>query len=144
MKKYNLLILIAGVSVLLLSQYKIVMPFVYKVVSSDLFLVDSKDKASQLPINNNLTAMAFTQCNASIKKKLPSDANAAFPSKPINAWSMGNYQYIINGETTLNSGSSDSKIKKYACRISYKNGENEEGIENPDNWSIEGLSGLDN
>jgi hypothetical protein len=144
MKKYRLLILIAGTSVLLFSQYKVVMPLVYKVIQSDLFLIDSKDKASQLPISNNLTGQAFTQCNNQIKKTLGPNITTNFPAKPINSWSIGNYQYIINGEVSFAENNEEAKTKKYACRIIYKNGENEDGAGNFDNWTIEGLSGIDN
>lgn len=143
MQKYRLPILIAGLSILLLTQYKMVMPLVYKVVASDLFLVDSKDKADQMPISNHLTGYAFTHCNTEIKKSLGDGATANFPSKAINSWTMGNYQYIINGEFSLTTSGGEIKNHKYACRISYKNGENEEGAENFDNWSIEGISGVD-
>ncbi len=143
MKKFQIFFLIAALSVILLTQYKLVMPFVYKVVASDIFLVDSKDKADQLPISNKLTGLAFAHCNNQIKKTLGDDGvNASFPAKPINSWSMGNYRYIINGEVNITDGNNGVKTKKYACRISYKNGESEEGADNFDNWDIEGLSGI--
>ncbi|MGZ8191234.1 MAG: hypothetical protein ACXW1W_10815 [Methylococcaceae bacterium] len=144
MKKYRLLLLIAGTVVLLFSQYKIVMPLVYDVIKSDLFLVDSEDKASQLPISNNLTEIAFLHCNNHIKSELGADASVTFQEKPINAWSLGNYEYIINGEASITNSTSEVSTKKYACRIIYDNGDNAEGAEDFENWSIVGLSGLDN
>ena len=51
MKKYKNLLFILAFIALLLSQYKLVMPLMYKVAASDLFLVDSKDQASQLPMD---------------------------------------------------------------------------------------------
>ena len=144
MKKYRFLLLIAGLAVLLLTQQKIIMPLVYDVIKSDLFLVDSKDEASQLPISTTLTALAFMHCNNHIKSELGSEVSITFPEKPINAWSLGNYQYLINAEVSINSTTSNTEKKKYACRINYDKGENEEGADDFDNWSIVGLSGIDN
>ena len=141
MKKYRTLILIAGLAILLLSQYKLIMPFIYKVVSSDLFLVDSKDQASQLPISTPLSGIAFMHCNNYIKSELGSDVSVAFPEKPLNAWTLGNYQYLISAEVTITSDTTSTK--KYVCRITYNNGDNEEGALDSENWSIIGMSGLD-
>lgn len=119
------------------------MPFVYKVVQSDLFLVDSKDQGSQSPISTPLTGLAFAHCNTYIKSKLGPDVSSHFAEKPLNAWSLGNYQYVINGEIDITSTNTSTITKKYVCRINYKNGDNEEGANDFANWSIEGLSGLD-
>ncbi len=119
------------------------MPFVYKVIQSDLFLVDSKDQGGQTPISTPLTGLAFKHCNSYIKSKLESDLSINFPEKPLNAWSLGNYQYVINAEIDITSPTAGTTTKKYACRINYKNGDNDEGSLDFTNWSIEGLSGLD-
>ncbi|TRW91334.1 hypothetical protein [Candidatus Methylobacter oryzae] len=141
MKKYSILILIVGLAALLLVQKKVVMPFVYKVVQSDLFLVESKDQGGQTPISTPLTKLAFLHCNNYIKSKLEPNSSVSFHDKALNAWSLGNYQYIINGEIDITNTSTITK--KYVCRINYKNGDNEEGAIDFANWSIEGLSGLD-
>ena len=143
MKKYRTLILIAGLAILLLSQYKLVMPFIYKVVSSDLFLVNSQDQASQLPISTPLSDIAFMHCNNYIKSELGPDVSVSFPEKPLNAWTLGNYQYLVNAEVTITSDTASASTKKYACRITFNNGDNQEGALDFENWSIIGLSGLD-
>jgi len=143
MKKYSILIFIVGLATLLIIQKEVVMPFVYKVVQSDLFLVDSKDQGGQTPISTPLTGLAYSHCNTYIKSKIGPDASISFPEKPLNAWSLGNYQYVINGEIDITSTTASTITKKYVCRINYKNGDNEEGSLDFANWSIEGLSGLD-
>lgn len=143
MKKYTLLFFIVSLGILLLVQSKVVMPLVYKVIQSDLFLVDSKDQGGQDPISNSLTKLAFSHCNNFIKSKLGSDVSVNFPEKPLNAWSLGNYQYVVNAEIDITSATASTVTKKYVCRINYKNGDNEEGSVDFANWSIEGLSGLD-
>lgn len=143
MKKYSIIIFIVALTTLLLVQSKVIMPFVYKVVQSDLFLIDSKDPGGQSPISTPLTGLAFLHCNSYIKSKLGPDVSINFPEKPLNAWSLGNYQYIINAEIDITSTTASPIAKKYVCRINYKNGDNDEGSLDFNNWSIEGVSGLD-
>jgi hypothetical protein len=143
MKKYSLIIFIAALATLLFIQKEVVFPFVLKVVSSDLFLVDSKDPGGQSPISTPLSGLAYMHCNSHIKSKLGPDVSISFPEKPLNAWSLGSYQFVINGEIDITSGTASTISKKYVCRITYKNGDNEEGSLDFANWSIEGLSGLD-
>lgn len=143
MKKYSTLLLIVGLTILLLSQYKLIMPFIYKIAASDLFLIESEDQASQLPISTPLSNIAFMHCNNYIKSELGPDVSTTFPEKPLNAWTLGNYQYLINAEVTITSDTANTSTKKYTCRITYNNGANEEGALDFENWSIIGLSGLD-
>ncbi|MDD5320167.1 MAG: hypothetical protein PHD43_06045 [Methylococcales bacterium] len=144
MKKYPTLLFIAGLVLLILFQQKLVMPYVHKVIASDLFLVESKDEASQLPISTPLSGIAFMHCNNYIKSELSPDVAIVFPEKPLNAWTLGNYQYLINAEINITGDTSNKGTKKYACRITYNNGDNEEGAYDFDNWSIIGVSGIDN
>ena len=136
--KHPTLIFVVGLTLLFLTQQKVVMPLVYQVIQSDAFLVDSKDVGSQSPISNALTDTAFTHCNQHIKNKLGKDKSPMFSSKPINAWSLGNYQYVINGEFSV-----ADKIQKYVCRITYQDGDDQTNIGNFDSWSLIGLTGLD-
>ncbi len=144
LKKHPAFVLIIGLCALFFTQQKVVMPLVYEVIKSDLFLVDSNDKASQLPISTHLTELAFNNCNQYIKSKLASNITVTFPGKPINAWSLGNYQYVINAEITTSSDPTKTNTHKYACRITYKNGDDQEGVEDLKNWTVDGLSGLEN
>lgn len=141
-KKHRILAILLALSALLLTQYKAVMPFVYYVVSSDLFLVDSNDKASQLPISNDMTNLAFTICNDNIRAKIGNN-QITFPPKPSNSWSFGNYQYLISSEYTITDQSTNQlTTKKYTCRITYKNGDDLSGSNNPENWSLDGIDGI--
>ena len=143
MKKYPKILFIVGLALLLLSQYKLVMPFIYKVVASDLFLVQSKDQSSQIPISTPLSGIAFSHCNHYIKSELGSDAVVTFPEKALNAWTLGNYEYLIHGEFGVTDKALKTSTKKYTCRITYNNGDDEEVILDFGNWSIVGVSGLE-
>jgi preprotein translocase subunit SecG len=142
-KKHPIIVLIIGLIFLIMLQRELIMPLVNTVVKSDLFLVESNDQGDMLPVSTSLTAMAFLHCNAYIKSELDPDISIAFPEKPINAWSLGNHQYVINAEIGITTETSGTSSKKYVCRIIYDKGDDESGIADFDNWSIYGLSGLD-
>lgn len=139
LRKHRIIILIAGLLILSISQQKFIMPFIYDVIKSDLFLVDSKDKGSDLPISTPLSNIAFLHCNNYIKSKAAADTSVSFAEKPLKAWDIGNYQYVINAEINMTSNSVTT-TKKYTCRITYNNGDNEENALNIENWSIIGVS----
>lgn len=143
LKKHPILVLIVGLIALILLQREVIMPLVNQVVKSDLFLVDSKDQGSMLAVSTPLTELAFMHCNKHIKSELDPDLTITFPDKPINAWSLGNYQYVVNAEIGITSETAGTTTRKYVCRITYKNGDDQTGIADFDNWSIYGLSGLD-
>jgi len=143
MKKYKNILFVIAFIALLLSQYKLVMPLMYKVAASDLFLVESKDQASQLPISTPLTAIAYMHCNRHIKSELGADTIVSFPEKALNSWSMGNYDFLIHGEFGITDQNTKNSTKNYTCRITYNNGDDQDGILDFNNWSIVGISGLD-
>jgi hypothetical protein len=142
MKKYSLLFLIIGIGFLVLITQKVVLPLVYDVAKSDAFLIDTKDQGSQLPISNSMTELAFMHCNNYIKSELGSDATVTFPEKPLNAWSLGNYEYVVSAELIL-TDPSKTETKKYACRIAYENVDDLNKATDIANWSVEGIDGID-
>ena len=141
--KFTAIFFFIGLVALIVLQRELVMPLINKVVSSDLFLVESDDKGSDQAVSNELTDLAFAHCNNYIKDELDDEFTVTFSQKPINAWSIGNYQYVINGEIEINSPDAGNMIKKYVCRISYSKGNDQSGIMDGDNWSVYGLSGID-
>ncbi len=141
-QKYKLPILVVGIVALLVFQAKGVMPLVYDVISSGAFLEDSPDEASQLTVSNEMTFFAFTHCNTYISDEIGSDFSIQYPEKSTNAWTMGNYQYIVNAKIELTPTNAASFSRTYACRINYNEKDNLSVADNIDNWSIDGLSGL--
>lgn len=136
MKKY--LFLILGLAALIAIMRFIVIPLVMEAVTSDLFLVQSKDEGSHLSVSTPMTAKAFGHCNTQIKSEAGQDTQLSFPNAPLKAWSFGNYQYIVHSEFTAN-----GTAKKYACRITYDNGDDLAGVDDFNNWTIDGISGLE-
>ncbi|WP_374090655.1 hypothetical protein [Methylomicrobium lacus] len=142
-RKHPFIVLVLGLGVLIALQRTVIMPLVTEVIKSDAFLVDSKDQGSQLPISTELTAIAFNHCNNYIKSELDSDTSVTFADKPIKAWSLGNYQFLINGDIQIADESGKMTTQKYVCRITYDKGDDQEGVLDFDNWTMVGLSGIE-
>lgn len=143
MNKKKIVLFVACLAILLALQIKFLLPLMYDIAASDLFLVDSKDSADPMPISNDMTALAFTHCNSHINSQLDTaETTAAFASQPTNAWSIGNYEYIINATVEITTKDTPSTAYQYVCRIQYENGDDLSGANNIENWSVEGLSGL--
>lgn len=143
MKNFKILFILIAFIGLILFQREAIMPLVHKVVSSDLFLVDSQDIGDLESISNEMTDLAFSFCNNHIKDELDKKYSVFFSAEPLHAWSIGNYQYVINSEIEITGPNAGSVTRRYACRIKYKKGDDHSGIHTADNWSIDGLSGID-
>jgi len=140
--KFKIPILIIGIVALFIFQAKGVMPIVYDIVSSDFFLEESPDQANQMAISNDMTYFAFNHCNTYISDDINSDFSISFPEKATHAWTMGNYQYIVNAEIIITPTNSAGFTKTYACRITYDETDDLSVANDFDNWSISGISGL--
>ena len=145
LQKYGIFVILIGFGLLLVTQQKLIMPLIYNVVKSDLFLVESSDKGSQLSISTPLTDFAYKHCNEYIKSELDEGTVVEFNEKPINAWSLGNFQFVVNGELNVTSAKDAGVvgIKKYVCRIHFGEGEHQEKAGDYKEWDIEGLTGLE-
>ena len=142
--KKGVIVFIIALAALLAFQYKVVVPFIYDIASSDLFLEDSGDEINRISSETLMTGAAFQQCNSYIANELYPDLTITFSEKPINAFGLGSYRYIINADLEIMPEDAATFIKRYACRIQYENGDDTTGLSDIENWSIEGLSGLDN
>lgn len=142
MNKKKILLFVACLVGLLAIQIKFFLPVMRDIAASDLFLVDSKDPANPMAISNDMTALAFSHCNTYIKNELGEEKSVSFPGQPTNAWSLGNYEYIVNADVEISGKDAPSSVHHYVCRIQYANGDDTAGAANYENWDIEGLTGL--
>lgn len=143
MSKTKLFALIASVVALVLLQREVLIPMAKDAATSDLFLVDTKDQGSMISQSNDMTQFAFQHCNTHLKADLNSDITVTLPEKPLNAWSLGNYEYVVSAEADVTHKGEVAKKHKYVCRISYKNSEDTSGAAEFKNWSLDGLSKID-
>lgn len=142
MSKKKLLLFVACLAGLLALQIKFVLPLMYDVAGSDLFLVDNKDVASPLPVSNDMTALAFGYCNTYIKNDLGEDKSVSFAGQPTHVWTLGNYEYIVNADVEISPKDAPGALHHYVCRIQYANSDDVSGANNIENWNVEGVSGL--
>jgi hypothetical protein len=142
--RYKIALFVLCLAALLAFQSKLVMPWAQSIAASDLFMEDTGDPGSQIPVTTEMTQAAFTQCNAQVSKELGEDFSVVFPKTPINSWAIGNYEYVINAEVdvTAKAAGSVAAKKRYACNIRYKNKADKAGVADAANWTIDGLNGL--
>ncbi|KAF3981252.1 MAG: hypothetical protein HFP81_07685 [Methylococcales symbiont of Hymedesmia sp. n. MRB-2018] len=141
MKKFFLVILFAVA--LFAFQSKVVMPVVYDIVASDLFLEDTGDEKNDLSSSNIMTMGAFDQCNNYIANELLSDHTLIFQETFVNAFGLGAHQYVLNADVEIQPSDAPVFTRRYVCKIKYSEGNDTSGINISDNWSIIGISGLD-
>jgi len=141
--KSKTFLVIVGLVILLAFQAKVVMPIVYDIAASSFFLEDSGDEVNRTSTSNLMTDTAFTQCNTYIANEALPNQSINFSEKPINAFSLGNFRYVINADIEIQPVDAAPIFKRYVCRIAYKNGDDTTGLSEADNWSVDGISGLD-
>ena len=142
--KNKVFLFVIALIALLLFQAKIIMPFVKDIATSDLFLEDSGDEINRISTQNLMTESAFNRCNTHIATEVLPDTALTFPLQPINAFSLGNFQYVINADIEISPSNAATFTRRYVCRIKYLNGSDNTGVSDADNWSVDATSGLDN
>jgi len=142
--KNKVILFIACLAALLLFQYKLVMPFIYEIAASDLFLEDTGDEVNRQSSETIMTTAAYKQCNAYIANDVLDNTTVKFSDQPINAFSLGSFRYVINADIQIQPANAASFTRRYVCRIKLTNNDENANLAEADNWSIEGLSGLDN
>lgn len=142
MNKKKIILFALCLAGLLALQIKFLLPWMYDIAASDLFLVDSKDSGDPMHVSNDMTALAFSQCNSYINSNLDSEYSASFANQPTNAWGIGNYEYILNAPVEIATKDNPSTVYHYVCRIQYDNGDDLSGVNDINNWSIGGITGI--
>ena len=140
MKLHKLLLFLAAFVGLILFTHRVVLPLVLDVVKSDLMLTDSEDLNNPYETSTPMTDLAHMQCTQYIAEELGSDKQIEFSNKPLHAWSLGEYTYVINSQIEYINDNEQPITEKYACRIQYS--EDEGGPSNYENWSVYGVSGI--
>ncbi len=139
--KNKVILFVICLVALLAFQAKVVMPLVQDVASSDPFMEDSGDEKNRASEITPMTEAAFDQCNQYIANENP-DFNFTFSTQPINAFSLGNYRYIVNADVDILPENDQLITRKYVCRIQFQDNSDTPNTNDPENWNIEGISGL--
>lgn len=141
--KKKLLILIIGVVALLAFQAKVLMPMIYDFVATDIFMEDNGDDPNRISTSTAMTDHAFQQCNQYIATEMYSDHTFTFSDQTLNSFGLGNFEYLINATIDVQPANEASYTRTYACRIKYDDQDDTAGVNDLDNWSVSGISGLD-
>jgi hypothetical protein len=143
MKYLNIIVLLLFFAALLALMHYVVKPAVIEIAKSDLFMESTDDSGSGSKATSSpMTTLAYGHCSDYITTELDEDSSVHFLADPINAWALGGYNYVINSEVEITDTSGNTIFKKFVCRIQFT-GDSEEDERDPDNWSIQGISGLD-
>ena len=143
MKRYlNIIAFIVTFIGLLVFMEKVVKPLIIDVARSDLFLEDTSEEGGPDADSATMIAMAYAHCSTYIENQFDDDTMINFAPKPLNFWNIKNYQYVINAQLEITDDSGVPQDKKFACEIKYTGGAEGEPSDF-EQWSIEGLSGLD-
>ena len=143
MSKTKIFALFASVIAIVVFQRELLIPLAKDAAKSDLFLIDSKDQGSMITQSNEMTQLAFLHCNTYLKADLDPKTTLTLSEKPLNAWSLGNYEYVVSAEADVSNDGAAATKHKYVCRISFKNGDDTSGAKEFENWSLDGLSKVD-
>ena len=134
--KFKFLFFIICLVALFAFQAKVVMPIVYDIVASDFFLEDSGDEVNRTSSSTLMTNAAFNQCNTYVANDVLSDHTITFPKSPLNAFSLGNYKYVINADIEVTPESPPSVTRRYVCRIKFHNDDENTDASDSENWDI--------
>jgi hypothetical protein len=136
LKKNSAILLILFIVGLYLFQNKGVIPFVTKVVESDLFFEKDLDEDEELGnIRNARTDFAFSHCKSAFKDEFELGDGADMNSADYEAWALGNRTYLIRSSVRAPDESQKLVDKKYACKIQYTGTEES----NAGSWTVSGI-----
>lgn len=141
--KTKFIIFVVCLVLLLAFQSKLIMPVVYDIIASDFFMEDTGDELNPRATTTTMTDSAYLQCNNHIANDIFPDSSVSFTNAPLNAFQLGAFQYLVNADIEIIPANSAAYTKRYACRIKYLNNDDTSGISDSNNWSIYGISGLD-
>jgi len=136
LKKNSAILLILFIVGLYLFQNKGVIPFVTKVVESDVFFEKDLDEDEELGnIRNARTDFAFAHCKSAFKEEFDLGDGADINSTDYEAWALGNRTYLIRSSVRAPDENQKLVDKKYACKIQYTGTEES----NAGNWTVSGI-----
>jgi hypothetical protein len=142
-KKNKFALFIVCLIALIAFQAKVIMPWVMDVVASDLFLNDEPTEQEKSE-SGQMLGYAFDQCNLYISSEVDSDVSVSYASDALNSWDIGGHQYVINANIDLMPENGSPLTARYVCRIKFTGDDsNQAEFTNADNWSVSGVSGLD-
>ncbi len=135
MKKYSLLGLVILLIGLILLQNEAILPFVRRIVDTEVLRGNPEEGGQATAINSEKTAQAFIHCNQYIRQQFSDATSIEFPEHASKAWDIGFERYVVQAYVDIGDASGERRRKTYVCRIHYTG-----GTARPyDDWSVAGI-----
>lgn len=136
-RKYSALLLILFIVSLYFLQNKAIMPFVEKVVESDMFMEDDGDSESEQlgSIRNDRTDFAFSHCKAAFQEKYGEDIKAEVSVDQYQAWALASKSYLVRSSAKVVGDNGEPTDKAFVCKIQFTGTD----ASDPDSWTISGV-----
>lgn len=135
LRKYSVLLLILFIVGLYLLQNKAIMPFVEKVVQSDMFVEDTGEEEELGSIRNDRTDFAFAHCKEAFKEKFESVEKAEMNAEQYQAWALGSKSYLVRAPVRVPGEGGTMVDKAFACKIQFTGTD----ASDPASWTISGI-----
>ncbi|MGX2041122.1 hypothetical protein ACWJKU_13455 [Methylocaldum sp. MU1018] len=133
--KYSLLFLFLFVILLYAFLDKAILPFVMKVVESNMFFETEAEEEQLGSVKNERTDFALMHCKNAMKEEGLLPENADFLDAKYEAWALGNRTYVIRSGVRMTDPEKGQVERKFACKMHL--------VENDPtdfkNWSILGI-----
>lgn len=136
-RKYSALLLILFIVGLYFLQNKAIMPFVEKVVESDMFMEDDAEPESEQlgSIRNDRTDFAFSHCKAAFEEEYGDDVKVELSPDQYQAWALASKSYLVRSAVKVIANDGGIAEKAFACKIQYTGTDPAD----PDSWAISGV-----
>lgn len=114
---------------------KAVVPFILEVANSALYLKETQDDDPLGDVRNARTAAAQLRCENHLREDRDAAAVQVAPDSGYQAWSIGDFTYVVKAGVELPGEDGAPARYRYACKIHW----NAREMNDPDNWSVYGM-----
>ncbi len=133
-RKYSVLLLVLFIIGLYVLQNKAIMPFVEKVVQSDVLVEDTGQDEELGSIHNDRTDFAFAHCKDAFKEKYESLERVELSADQYQAWALASKSYLVQSPVRI-PGEGGMVEKAFACKIQFTGSD----ASDPSSWTVSGI-----
>ncbi|TAN51946.1 MAG: hypothetical protein EPN21_05235 [Methylococcaceae bacterium] len=135
-KKLKVVLFVLFVVFLYVVTMKVIMPIVFKVMDSGLYLKKTEDDPVG-ELRNARTYAALLHCENQLRESggLARTTRPSAGEDEYKAWGLGDHTYVIKAMLDIPGQENKLVRTSVACKIKYDEGDESD----PDNWSILGV-----
>ncbi|MDD2768940.1 MAG: hypothetical protein PHT19_09405 [Methylococcus sp.] len=132
-RNISLVLLVLFIVGLYVVQNKGVVPFVMKVLESDIFETKDDEEEQLGKVKNERTDFAYMHCKSHMLEEHVVPENSEFMDDKYEAWALGGKNYIVRSEVLVTSEQGRA-AEKFVCKLRMTGDDQT----NKDSWSILG------